>query len=95
VKWGLKMLERDVEQALVKRIKALGGECEKFTSPAKRSVPDRLVMLPCGRVEFVECKRPGEKPTEKQKRDHERRRALGCVVHVIDSLEAIDRVYPI
>lgn len=94
-KWGIAMLERDVENALVKRIKALGGTCEKFTSPARRSVPDRLVTLPGNRVEFVECKRPGEKPTEKQARDHERRRALGCIVHVIDSLESIDDVYPI
>lgn len=89
------MLERDVEKALVKRIELLGGTCEKFTSPARRSVPDRLVTLPGGRVEFVECKRPKEAPTEKQYRDHTRRRALGCTVWVIDSLESIDRVYPI
>ena len=89
------MLERDVEKALVKRIKALGGECEKFTSPARRSVPDRIVTLPGGRVEFVECKRPGERPTEKQSRDHDRRRALGCTVRVIDSLGAIDHAYPL
>ena len=76
-------------------IKALGGECEKFTSPARRSVPDRIVTLPGGRIEFVECKRPGEQPTEKQSRDHERRRALGCSVRVIDSLEAIDHAYPL
>ena len=89
------MLELDVENALVKRIKALGGTCEKFTSPARRSVPDRLVTLPDGLVEFVECKRPGEKPTEKQGRDHDRRRALGCTVRVIDSIEAIDHAYPL
>lgn len=90
-----KLLERDIEKALVKRIKALGGECEKFTSPARRGCPDRIVTLPGGRVEFAECKRAGQKPTEKQNRDHERRRALGCTVHVIDSLEAIDHAYPL
>lgn len=88
------MLERDIEKALVKRIKALGGECEKFTS-SRRSVPDRIVTLPGGRIEFAECKRQGQKPTEKQARDHDRRRALGCTVHVIDSLEAIDHAYPL
>jgi len=89
------ILERDIEQALVKRIKALGGECEKYTSPGRRSVPDRLVTLPGGRISFAECKRPGQQPTEKQAKDHERRRALGCVVHVIDSHKAIDHAYPL
>jgi len=89
------MLERDIEQALCQRVKALGGQCEKFTSPGRRSVPDRLVTLPGNRVSFAECKRPGQRPTVKQERDHERRRALGCVVYVIDSLEAIDHAFPL
>lgn len=89
------MLERDIEKALVKRIKLLGGACEKFTSPGRRAVPDRLVTLPENDISFAECKRPGQVPTENQERDHNRRRALGCIVHVIDSLEAIDDAYPL
>lgn len=81
------MLERDVEQALVRRVKSLGGLCEKFTSPGRRSVPDRVVTMPDGRVVFVELKAPGKKPTENQIRDHNRRRELGCDVRVIDSVE--------
>lgn len=88
------MLERDIEKALVRRIQALGGTCEKFTSPSRRSCPDRLVTLPGGRIEFVELKAPGKRPTEKQKRDHQRRRELGCIVRVIDSFEGIDDAYP-
>jgi len=88
------MFERDVEKALVKRVKALGGLCEKFTSPTSRSVPDRIVTLPSGRVIFVELKAPGKKPTELQHRDHERRRALGCDVRVIDSMEAANAFAP-
>lgn len=80
-------LEKDVEQALVRRVKALGGLCEKFTSPGRRSVPDRIVTMPGGRIIFVELKRPGAKPTEAQKKDHDRRRALGCDVRVIDNME--------
>ena len=87
------MLERDIENALIKRVKELGGMCEKFTTPGRRSVPDRLVILPSNRIIFVECKRPGELPTEKQSKDHKKRRALGCDVRVIDSLEMI-RVFP-
>lgn len=83
------MRERDIERALVRRIKELGGLCEKFTSPGRRSVPDRLVTLPNNRIIFVELKAPGKKPTELQKRDHERRKALGCEVRVIDSIEGV------
>jgi len=81
------MLERDVEKALVKRVHSLGGMAEKFTSPGRRSVPDRLITLPNGRIIFVECKAPGKKPTKAQLRDHARRRALGCDVRVIDTVE--------
>ena len=87
------MLEEDVENALVRRVKKLGGTAEKFTSPGRRSVPDRLVTLPDGSIIFVELKAPGKKPTEKQARDHERRRKMGCDVRVIDSVEAA-RAFP-
>lgn len=89
------ILEKDIENALVRRIKLLGGKCEKFTSPGRRSVPDRLVTLPGNRIVFVECKRPGAMPTAKQKKDHLEREALGCTVLVIDSLEGIDDAFPI
>lgn len=88
--------EADVERALVRRIEALGGRAEKFTSPARRSVPDRLILLPvppehralvARYVRFAECKRPGAKPTESQEKDHERRRAMGFRVDVVDSVE--------
>lgn len=81
------MLEKKIEAALCKRVKELGGLCEKFTSPGKRSVPDRVVILPNNRIIFVELKAPDKKPTELQLKDHEKRRALGCDVRVIDSLE--------
>lgn len=87
------MLEKTIEQALVKRVKALGGTAEKFTSPGRRSCPDRLVTLPGGRIIFIEVKAPGKKPTAKQTLDHERRRELGCDVRVIDNLEHA-RVFP-
>lgn len=80
-------LEKDVEAALVRRVKALGGLCEKFTSPGRRSVPDRIITMPNGQIVFVELKRPGQKPTDAQLKDHERRRVLGCDVRVIDNKE--------
>ena len=87
------MLEEDVENALVRRVKKLGGTAEKFKTPGRRSVPDRLVTLPGGIIIFVELKAPGKEPTEKQARDHRRRRKLGCDVRVIDSVE-VARAFP-
>ena len=81
-------LEERIEAAFVARVKALGGMAEKFTSPARRSVPDRLVTLPGGRIVFAEIKNIGKKPTLAQQADHARRRALGCEVVVIDTMEA-------
>jgi hypothetical protein len=81
------MLEKFIEAALVKRVKELGGTCEKFTSPGRRSVPDRIVTLPGGRIVFVEVKAPGKEPTELQGRDHERRREMGCEVVVINNIK--------
>jgi hypothetical protein len=83
------MRETRIEAALVARVKALGGLCEKFVSPGRRSVPDRLVTLPGNRIIFVELKAPGKVPTELQLRDHERRRALGCDVRVIDNMDDV------
>lgn len=83
------MLERDIEKKFVEHVKKLGGTAEKFTSPQRRAVPDRLVTLPGGRIIFVELKAEGKGPTEAQSRDHDRRRALGCDVRVINSLEGV------
>ena len=88
------MLERDIEKALVKRVKALGGMAEKFTSPSRRSVPDRIVTMPDGQIIFVELKAPGKKPTEAQERDHAKRRAMGCDVRVIDNKGDADAFTP-
>jgi len=82
------MLEKTIEAALVTRVKALGGLCEKFVSPGRRSVPDRIVTMPGGRIVFIELKAPGKKPTSLQERDHAKRRALGFEVLVIDDIEA-------
>lgn len=83
------MLERDIEAYLVKRCKEIGALCDKFVSPQRRSVPDRLITFG-GRVLFVELKATGKKPTEAQVRDHERRRAAGAIVLWLDSKEQVD-----
>ncbi|WP_443696425.1 hypothetical protein [Pseudomonas sp.] len=85
------MLEREIETYLVKRCKEIGALCDKFTSPQRRSVPDRLITFG-GQVLFVELKATGKKPTEAQVRDHERRRAAGAEVIWLDSKGGVDAV---
>ena len=94
------MRESRIESYLVKEVEKRGGVAEKFKSPNRRNVPDRIILWPettfenynpyPAWAEFVECKRPGEKPTAGQHRDHERRRAMGFRVIVVDSIEAVD-----
>lgn len=50
-------LEKDIEQKLVKKVRQYGGWCLKWVCPGWAGVPDRIVLLPGGRVIFVEMKR--------------------------------------
>lgn len=87
------MRERTVEEHLVAVVSLLGGTAEKFVSPGKRSVPDRLITMPGRPMFFVEVKRPGKDATPAQKRDHTRREKLGQVVYVVDTKEQIDKIF--
>ena len=53
------MREKTVEQKLVAAVRHMGGIAPKFVSPGLDGMPDRLILLPGGRVGFVECKAPG------------------------------------
>jgi len=68
----------------------IGGVAEKFVSPNKKGVPDRICQFPYDLIVFVEVKAEGLKPTPLQAEDHKRRRARGHSVMVIDSKAAVD-----
>lgn len=51
-------LEKDIEQKLRVMVERHGGLCLKWVCPGWAGVPDRIVLLPGGRVVFVELKRP-------------------------------------
>ena len=57
------MNEKLIERKLREGVKALGGLALKFSSPYHRGVPDRIVLMPGGRMYFVELKTTGKKPT--------------------------------
>ena len=79
------MREKQVEQKLVKAVKAAGGLCPKFVSPGMDGMPDRLVLLPGARISFVEVKAPGKKPCPLQLHRHDQLRQLGFKVAVLDN----------
>ena len=87
-----KLYERTIEQKLAARVKAMGGIAPKFTSPGFDGMPDRLVLLPSGRMGFVELKAPGRKPRPLQLVRHRLLRRLGFKVYVIDEINQIDSV---
>ena len=78
------MQESAVERYLANKVKQAGGWPLKFVSPGTSGVPDRLVLLPGGRLIFVETKRPGEEARALQKAVHRKLRDLGFAVLVID-----------
>jgi len=87
-----KLYERTIEQKLAARVRAMGGIAPKFTSPGFDGMPDRLVLLPGGRMGFVELKAPGKKQRALQMARHKLLRRLGFKVYVIDEINQIDGV---
>ena len=83
------MREKVIEQRLVRAVKAENGMCPKLVSPGTDGMPDRMVLLPKGRISFVEVKAPGQKPRPLQARRHEQLRDLGFRVAVLDDPEQI------
>ncbi len=83
------MREKTVEQKLVKAVKSAGGICPKWVAPGFDGMPDRIVLLPYGRLAFVEVKAPGKKARPLQKSRHELLRGLGFRVYVLDEPEQI------
>ncbi len=79
-------LEKDIEAAIVKFAKSLRFLVYKFTSPSRRSVPDRLFVTPGGLVFFMELKRKGQKPTPSQLVEIEKIRHQKVPVFVVDNV---------
>ena len=86
------MDERQIERKLVDAVKAIGGICPKWVSPGFNGVPDRIVLLPTGRIGFVEVKSPGKKPRPLQAARRRLLERLGFLIFTLDSVEDIDFV---
>ena len=86
---NLNPLERDIEKAVCDYAKLPEHGpmlVYKFTSPSRRSVPDRMFITITGKVFFCEFKRKGEQLTPAQAREHQRLKEQNVIVYVIDSI---------
>lgn len=90
MKTNLHNTEKWLERELVRKIEARGGLALKYSNGQTTGYPDRLVLLPGGRLVFVELKTKGRKPTKLQALRHEQLRGLGFPVFVIDCIEALN-----
>ena len=86
------MQEKNVEQQLVRAVKAMGGFSPKLVSPGTDGMPDRLVLFPGGKLAFVEMKAPGRQMRPLQVRRKRQLEALGFRVYCVDRLEQIGGV---
>jgi hypothetical protein len=86
------MRERDIERRFVAAVKKESGMAPKFTSPSQDGFPDRLALLPEGRIAFVEVKAAGKAPRALQLLRHEQLRRLGFKVYVLDRAEQIKQI---
>lgn len=86
------MREREVEKKLVQAVRRMGGICPKWVSPGLDGVPDRIVLLPGGRIGFIELKAPGKKMRPMQKKRNGKLESLGFLVFCIDRTEQIEEV---
>ena len=83
------MRESVIEARLVRGVKAAGGLCYKFTSPGNPGVPDRLAVLPDGRVVFVELKTEVGRLANIQRWQISELRKRGADVRVLKGMDAV------
>lgn len=82
--------EKLIERKLVEAVKARGGICVKFYSAYQRGVPDRIILMPGGRIYFVELKSTGKKPTKLQQLFISKLELLGFVAVVVDTIAGLN-----
>jgi hypothetical protein len=84
------MEESRVERYLKRQVEKIGGKAYKWNPTGVIGVPDRMVLLPGGKVIFVELKAPGEKPRKIQAYRAKELSKLGFQVECLDTIEKVD-----
>lgn len=84
------MLEKKIEKELKKRVEDIGGISIKLVSQYQNGIPDRLVILPEGRVYFIELKTDKGRLSDLQIYQQNRLRRLKQNVRTIWTCEDIE-----
>ena len=83
------MREKTIEAKLVRTVKSMGGLAPKFVSPGFDGMPDRIVLLPHGKMAFIEVKAHGKKQRPLQVRRKSQLESLGFSVYCLDDATQI------
>jgi len=86
------MREREIEVRFIKAVKDKGGLALKFVSPNFNGVPDRLILMPFGKMAFVELKAPKKKMRAMQIKRKRQLESLGFLVYCVDDIGMIGDV---
>ncbi len=89
------MEESRIENYLKKQVEKMGGKAYKWNPTGVIGVPDRMVLLPGGKVIFIELKAPGKKLRKIQEYRAKQLRDLGFQVECLDTVEKIDKLFKI
>ncbi len=84
--------ERTVEQHLVRGLEKIGVSCIKFIPDLMRGMPDRMVLLPGGRIVWVELKTDTGHLEPIQQVRHKELEQAGQIVRVVWSTEEADNL---
>lgn len=83
------MLEKEIEKKLVEGIRRLGGRAYKWVSPGSNGVPDRIIVMPGGRILFVELKTSTGVVSKLQKMQIRMLSQMGCDVRVVFGMDGV------
>ena len=83
--------EKVIERKLVEAVKEKDGMCIKLLCDNLLGLPDRMVLMPHSKIAFVELKTTGRKPRRIQVFMHNKLRALGFRVEVIDTIKGVEQ----
>lgn len=86
------MLEKEIEKKLVKGVQKISGFCFKWVSPGRDGVPDRIILLPEGKIIFAELKTEKGKLSGRQEFMIKLIRALGFDARVIYGMPQVNEL---
>lgn len=84
------MLEKQIEAYFRSQCTKQKWLALKLTTPAFTGIPDRLVLLPNGKIYFVELKAPGKVPRPRQLYVHAQLQKYGHTVVIIDTQNGVN-----